>query len=55
MGIFDKIWRMIMGPAYDEDIRKLDKRIYELNQEKKKAENELSKLEKQEINENSLF
>ena len=49
MGFFDKIWRMIMGPDYDEDIRKLDKRIYELNQEKKKAENELSKLEKQEI------
>lgn len=49
MGFFDKIKTLIFGPDYDKQVRNLDKRISELNAEKKLADIELEKLEKTKI------
>jgi len=49
MGFFDKIKTLIFGSDYDKQVRNLDKRISELNAEKKLADNELEKLEKAEV------
>lgn len=47
MGLFDKLFRRLIGSDYDKGIRKLDSRISELRKVKRSADDEFERLEKQ--------
>lgn len=49
MGFFDKIKILFFGPDYDKQVCNLDKRISELDSEKKMADSELGKLKKAKV------